>query len=735
LTGCDACAGKEYNPAVDFALIWAVRFGLMALLVTPLIVSPTTIFPFIVGKALFSQTVIEITFAFWLILMLRRPEYRPEQSKLAVFVGLFVLATLISAIFGVSFQRSIWSNYERMTGTFDLLHWWAVLVIMMSMIKGAPQWRIYLTAFLGIGLFISFLGLLQANQVAWAGPYQWFGWLRGQEIGRLTISLGNATYVGSFGMTLTMIGLGLFMDRMWRTIPTSAAAEAEGSAPRRRRRRATPARLPVPGIMEDLKIPIAAFYLLVIVGGLYILYESSSRGSTLGLMVGLGVAGLMYSLWGPQPRWRMIARVLTPLLPISVIVILLLPSGAIEKLQDVSPLLFRSIGSLGDDQALHSRGVGTRAALQAFSDRPITGYGFENFSTVWNNRLENDDFLGTFPELDVAHNDPAEILSTTGLLGFLPYAAFWLWAIWLAYARFRQRKESQWLDLAMLGALVGFFFHLLFLFDTASTMLVMILMLAYAGATESRVDARAAEHTPGDFLAPRGSAPPVERRETSREARAARRRKEREAARSSIPGSESGSELLRLWIAPTAITAMLILSLVFTQLQPWRAAQKVLIPGTPQEVVANLDVFSQLGSISRTQFMDVIASELPNIDPNDRGAIFAMVEPEADTIIEDEPENMKVRLAAARFYRSGAINIPERHDELMALARKHTEAGIDIGPFVFESNNELVNQAFAEQDLAGIEAAVEYWRGLNWSETHRARWDQRLEDARTALGG
>jgi O-antigen ligase len=735
LTGCDSCAGKEYNPAMDFALIWAVRFGLMALLVTPLIVSPSTLFPFIVGKALFSRTIIEITFAFWLVLALRRPEYRPAQSTLAVFLGLFVLATLVSAIFGVSFQRSIWSNYERMTGTFDLLHWWAALVVMMSMIKGTPQWRLYLTGFLSVGLFISFLGLLQANEVAWAGPNQWFGWLRGQEITRITISLGNATYVGSLGMTLTIIGLGLFMDRMWRTVPNSAAADAGGSAPRRRGRRAPSARLPVPGIMEELKFPIAAFYLLVIIGGLYILYESGSRGSTLGLMVGLGVAGLMYSLWGPQRRWRMITKVLTPLLPISVIVILFLPSGAVEKLQDISPLLFRSIGSLGEDSALHSRGVGTRAALQAFSDRPITGYGFENFSTVWNNRLEDDDFQGVFPELDVAHNDPAEILSTTGLLGFLPYAAFWLWAMWLAYARFRQRKESQWLDLAMLAALVGFFIHLLFLFDTASTMLVLILMLAYAGATESRVDARAAEHTPGDFLAPRGSAPPAERRETSREVRAARRRMEREAAQSSIPGAESFSELLRLWIAPTAITTVLILSLFFTQYQPLSAARKVLIPGTPQEVVANLDTFSQLGSISRTQFMDVIASELPNIDPNDRAAVFATVEPEAATIINDEPKNMKVRLAAARFYRSGAINIPERADELMALAREHTDAGIAIGPFVFESNNELVNQAFAEQDLAEIEAAVEYWRGLNWSDTHRERWDQRLETARTALGG
>jgi O-antigen ligase len=720
---------------MDFALIWAVRLGLMALLFTPLIVSPTTIFPFIVGKALFSRTVIEITFAFWLILMLRRPEYRPAQSKLAIFLGLFVLGTLISAIFGVSFQRSIWSNYERMTGTFDLLHWWAALVIMMSMIKGATQWRLYLTAFVSVGLFISFLGLLQVNEVAWSGPNQWFGWLRGQEISRLTISLGNATYVGSLGMTLSMIGLGLFMDKLWRTVPAGAGAGAEEAGPRRRGRRMPTVRIPAPGIADDLKFPIAALYLLVIAGGIFILYESGSRGSTLGLLVGLGVAGLMYSIWGLQPRWRMVTRILTPLLPISLFVVLLLPSGAIDKLQDASPTLFRSIGSLGDDPALHSRGVGTRAALQAFSDRPITGYGFENFSTVWNNRLEDNDFGGIFPELDVAHNDPAEILSTTGLLGFIPYVAFWLWAIWLAFARFRERKESQWLDLAMLGALSGFFIHLLFLFDTASTMLVLILMLAYAGATESRVAARAAEHTAGDFLVPRGSAPPLERRETSREARAARRRREREAAQSSIPGAESWFEVSRLWIGPIAISAVLILSLIFTQMQPWRAAQKVLIPGTPQEVVQNLDVFSQLGTISRTQFMDVIASELPNIDLNDRATVYSVVEPEVATVIEDEPENMKVRLAAARFYRSGAINMPDRHDELMALAREQTDAGIDIGPFVFESNNELVNQAFAEQDLPAIETAVENWKKMNWSDRHLVRWDQRLEGARAALGG
>ena len=120
------------NPA-DLALIWAIRAGLLALLVTPLIVTPSTIFPFIVGKALFARTVIEIVLALWLVLLIRRPEYRPVASTLAVLFGLFLLAALISGLFGVSPQRSIWSNYQRMTGVFDLAHWFAALVILTPM--------------------------------------------------------------------------------------------------------------------------------------------------------------------------------------------------------------------------------------------------------------------------------------------------------------------------------------------------------------------------------------------------------------------------------------------------------------------------------------------------------------------------------------------------------------------------------------------------------------------------
>ena len=67
----------------DLLLLWGIRVGLLALLATPLIVSPSTAFLFIVGKALFARTVIEIVFALWLILLIRRITMRHRNASRA----------------------------------------------------------------------------------------------------------------------------------------------------------------------------------------------------------------------------------------------------------------------------------------------------------------------------------------------------------------------------------------------------------------------------------------------------------------------------------------------------------------------------------------------------------------------------------------------------------------------------------------------------------------------------
>ena len=692
---------------------------------TPLIVTPSTTFPFIVGKALFARTVIEIVLALWLVLLIRRPEYRPAASTLAVLFGLFLLASLISGLFGVSPQRSIWSNYERMTGVFDLAHWFAALMIMMTVIKGTLQWRIYLSALMGMAIFIGFLGILQANQGTWSA----FTWLRGESVARLEISLGNATYVGAFGMVTTLIAFGLFADLFWR--PKQAPEQVE-QGPRRgsRRRRRTAAY----GAQSDLdiaRLALAVFYLGAAAAGAFVMFGSGSRGAFFGFALGLGLAGTAYAIWGTE-RWiRLASRAGIVLLIGLVIIFLSLRGNALKGLSGIAPIFDRTVGESVPgrerDRSAASREIGSRAALEAFADRPIVGWGYENFATVWNRNVDRGDFTGPFPEFDLAHNKPAEILATTGILGFLPYAGFWLWVLWLGIRKVRAKTETQMIDLFITAGIMAFLGHLLFLFDTTSTFLLLIVMMAFAASSEARVAARAREHMPGDHLAPQSAVPaPLQ---------AGGRGRRRRSARAVAPGSgeESWGDIWASVVAPAIIATVLILSLVFTQLQPWRAARTVIEPGTPEELIANLGIFTQLSTLTRAQFVAAIANQISDVEnPAARDAIANAAEGEAFTAIEDEPESLKLRLIVAGFYRAAAEALPERRAEFLQKAREQTDKASVIGPHIFESIKNDVDQAFAEGDLPTIELAVARWKDIGWAGFNDRIFDARLKEAQAA---
>ena len=88
-------------------------FGL--LLVTPFVISTGTVYPFVVGKALWSRALIEIAFALWAVLALTRPGYGPPRSWELVLLGVGLGVSLLSAWSGVS--------VERMQGVVDQAHW------------------------------------------------------------------------------------------------------------------------------------------------------------------------------------------------------------------------------------------------------------------------------------------------------------------------------------------------------------------------------------------------------------------------------------------------------------------------------------------------------------------------------------------------------------------------------------------------------------------------------------
>ena len=69
------------------------------------------------------------------MLAFRNPLYRPRASWLLGLLGIYLLVSLSAGFFGVSFQRSLWSTFERMQGIVDLAHWLVLIVVLSGVIR------------------------------------------------------------------------------------------------------------------------------------------------------------------------------------------------------------------------------------------------------------------------------------------------------------------------------------------------------------------------------------------------------------------------------------------------------------------------------------------------------------------------------------------------------------------------------------------------------------------------
>jgi hypothetical protein len=84
--------------AVSGLQLWGIRLGLLLLFATPLVVTTSTVFSFIVGKAVWSRSLIEIIGGLYVLLAIRASSYRPHASALTGHL----LALLVAGYFGSS---------------------------------------------------------------------------------------------------------------------------------------------------------------------------------------------------------------------------------------------------------------------------------------------------------------------------------------------------------------------------------------------------------------------------------------------------------------------------------------------------------------------------------------------------------------------------------------------------------------------------------------------------------
>lgn len=448
--------------SMENGLATAVRTAVVLVLVAPLIVMvaplPQTFFPFIVGKALYIRSLVEIAFVLWLVLAFWYPSHRLPRSWIVPALAAYVFVALISSLLGVSPQRSLWSTYERMQGWIDLAHWFAFTVVVVSVFRSFRDWKTLLQFNLAISFIMSLLGLAQMNDISV------LGYLSGG--GRINITLGNATFVGAYMLVNILIALAFLAHSM---VQPDERSRPQASRRVERSRRRTKARS-----TESTGLGIIwwqVFWVAIIALDGLMLVRSGTRGAVIGLAMGLLAFAVAYIACGKIPRVRIVSATFVGALVIIVIgFVAVRDTDWFQVVADSNQLIGR-LSNIGlDDPSTRGRINSARIGFDGFLDRPIFGWGPENYTIAYDGQLTAEVASISTESFDQAHNKIIEEMVTKGALGVGAYMAVWLIMLWVVIRRIKEQQPALQLFTMLIGAAASaYFIQNLFLFDTPGT--------------------------------------------------------------------------------------------------------------------------------------------------------------------------------------------------------------------------------------------------------------------------
>jgi O-antigen ligase/tetratricopeptide (TPR) repeat protein len=400
--------------------------GIYGGLLMPLVFIPVVIFPFVFSKLIFFQILIGLTFPAYPLLAWMEPTYRPKKHMLYLAVGAYFVAMGLSVVFGVDPMRSWWGNQERMNGLFTLLHFFAWLTMTVSLITRWEQWRKLLNYQIGLAVFMALVAMLQRvypNLLLFPAN---------ERVGGL---LDNPIYMASYQI-FTFFFLALL------------AIKDHRSAMR-------------------LWYGIAGFFALVA----FLLAQS--RGALIGLAAGFIVFGLYYAFFAPNKKIR---KIVLGLLALGII-----GYGLAFAFRDTAFISNSPLARLTQfNTSVSTRFIAWNIAWQGFKERPLTGWGLDNFHIIFNSHYNPKSLrFGTYETwFDRSHNTVLDVLSMTGVLGFITFVGIFAS---LFYTSWRAFKKG-WIDLPVSAVFVAlpiaYLVQNLFVFDHPAAFSMSYLLFA-----------------------------------------------------------------------------------------------------------------------------------------------------------------------------------------------------------------------------------------------------------------
>jgi tetratricopeptide (TPR) repeat protein len=139
----------------------------------------------------------------------------------------------------------------------------------------------------------------------------------------------------------------------------------------------------------------------------------------------------------------------------------------------IEPL--RRLATITNDGITIARFINVEMAIEGFKERPILGWGQENYAAVFD-KYYDPRMYAQEQWFDRTHNIIFDWLIAGGLFGLLAYLglyAFALLALWRSGA-FKPYERA-----IITGLMAGYFFYLLFTFDNITSYILFVSLLAY----------------------------------------------------------------------------------------------------------------------------------------------------------------------------------------------------------------------------------------------------------------
>ncbi len=409
----------------------------------PLLLLPNHfIFPFIVPKIVAFRSLTMLMLGIFVVILANNwKKYRTILTAPMLAVLLFFASFTISTISGVDWYRSFWDNHERMLGLFTIVHYIIFFIVLTSTIKKWETWRRLMLVFLGAGSIVMLLAVVQKVNPEF---------LINRGSGRVSATLGNAIYLGGYGMFIAFLAALVFIKEKTTGWKVYAA---------------------ISGLL-----------------GIFGIFASGTRGAFLGFAAGIGVLCIGYILaLHKDSKYRKI------FVGIMIAGLLFLGSSYAFRTAPIVksiPLVSQLVNTNITGGTANTRIMAWGIAVESWKERPVFGWGPNNYYHAFNKYYRPEFLQHGFQEtwFDNAHSAFFNTLAVQGVLGMISYLGLFLVPLVLLWKRFREKKID--LQITVVGGafLVAHFVQQFFVFENPTSLLYFFFWLAFLNQQTSTVE-------------------------------------------------------------------------------------------------------------------------------------------------------------------------------------------------------------------------------------------------------